>query len=99
MRYIHNCDSQRNIQAFYWATSEWSAYQIEEAYRQYLLLSVCSTIILTYYSDVADKLGLVGPIAEQCQHQYVFSHIFPCQESSLFKYSMMHRERPEKEYA
>jgi voltage-dependent potassium channel beta subunit len=36
--------------AFYWATSEWSAYQIEEAFH------------------VADKLGLVGPIAEQCQH-------------------------------
>jgi len=36
--------------AFYWATSEWSAQQIEEAYH------------------VADKLGLAGPIAEQCQH-------------------------------
>ncbi|KAH9829438.1 Aldo keto reductase [Rhodofomes roseus] len=36
--------------AFYWATSEWSAREIEEAYH------------------VADKLGLQGPIAEQCQH-------------------------------
>jgi len=36
--------------AFYWATSEWSAEEIEEAYH------------------VADKLGLAGPIAEQCQH-------------------------------
>jgi len=36
--------------AFYWATSEWSAREIEEAYH------------------VADKLGLIGPIAEQCQH-------------------------------
>ncbi|KAJ3533616.1 hypothetical protein NM688_g7258 [Phlebia brevispora] len=49
--------------AFYWATSEWSALQIEEAYH------------------VADKLGLIGPVAEQCQHH------------------MLHRERPEKEYA
>ncbi|KAG6380551.1 NADP-dependent oxidoreductase domain-containing protein [Boletus reticuloceps] len=49
--------------AFYWATSEWSARDIEEAYH------------------VADKLGLVAPIAEQCQHH------------------MLHRERPEKEYA
>ncbi|KAG9309074.1 NADP-dependent oxidoreductase domain-containing protein [Chiua virens] len=36
--------------AFYWATSEWSARDIEEAYH------------------VADKLGLIAPIAEQCQH-------------------------------
>jgi len=36
--------------AFYWATSEWSAVEIEEAYH------------------VADKLGLIPPIAEQCQH-------------------------------
>ncbi|KAK0436823.1 NADP-dependent oxidoreductase domain-containing protein [Desarmillaria tabescens] len=45
--------------AFYWATSEWSAREIEEAYH------------------VADRLGLQGPIAEH----------------------MLHRERPEKEYA
>lgn len=36
--------------AFYWATSEWSAREIEEAYH------------------VADKLNLIPPIAEQCQH-------------------------------
>ncbi|TBU29779.1 voltage-gated potassium channel beta-2 subunit [Dichomitus squalens] len=36
--------------AFYWATSEWSAHEIEEAYH------------------VASKLGLIAPIAEQCQH-------------------------------
>lgn len=36
--------------AFYWATSEWSAYDIEEA------------------QHIATKLGLHGPIAEQCQH-------------------------------
>ncbi|KAG6820492.1 hypothetical protein H0H93_016299, partial [Arthromyces matolae] len=36
--------------AFYWATSEWSAMEIEEAYH------------------VADKLNLIPPIAEQCQH-------------------------------
>ncbi|ESK92405.1 voltage-gated potassium channel beta-2 subunit [Moniliophthora roreri MCA 2997] len=36
--------------AFYWATSEWTAQQIEEAFH------------------VAAKLGLQGPIAEQCQH-------------------------------
>ncbi|KAI0756422.1 Aldo/keto reductase [Daedaleopsis nitida] len=36
--------------AFYWATSEWSAQEIEEAYH------------------VASKLGLIAPIAEQCQH-------------------------------
>ncbi|KAG8219205.1 NADP-dependent oxidoreductase domain-containing protein [Butyriboletus roseoflavus] len=36
--------------AFYWATSEWSARDIEEAYH------------------IADKLNLIPPIAEQCQH-------------------------------
>ncbi|OCH84916.1 Aldo/keto reductase [Obba rivulosa] len=36
--------------AFYWATSEWSAQEIEEAHH------------------VATKLGLSGPIAEQCEH-------------------------------
>lgn len=36
--------------AFYWATSEWSAREIEEAYH------------------IADKLNLIAPIAEQCQH-------------------------------
>lgn len=37
--------------AFYWATSEWSAQEIEEAHH------------------IADKLGLIAPIAEQCQHK------------------------------
>jgi len=37
-------------QALYWATSEWSAREIEEAYH------------------IADKLNLVGPIAEQSKH-------------------------------
>ncbi|THH02807.1 hypothetical protein EW145_g6700 [Phellinidium pouzarii] len=36
--------------AFYWATSEWTARDIEEAYH------------------VAEKLNLIPPIAEQCQH-------------------------------
>ncbi|KAF8890091.1 NADP-dependent oxidoreductase domain-containing protein [Infundibulicybe gibba] len=36
--------------AFYWATSEWSARDLEEAFH------------------IADKLNLIGPIAEQCKH-------------------------------
>ncbi|KAH8825781.1 voltage-gated potassium channel beta-2 subunit [Flagelloscypha sp. PMI_526] len=36
--------------AFYWATSEWTSQQIEEAHH------------------VANKLGLIAPIAEQCKH-------------------------------
>ncbi|KAF9478923.1 Aldo/keto reductase [Pholiota conissans] len=36
--------------AFYWATSEWGAREIEEAHH------------------VANKLGLMAPIAEQCKH-------------------------------
>ncbi|KAI6041096.1 NADP-dependent oxidoreductase domain-containing protein [Pisolithus marmoratus] len=38
--------------AFYWATSEWSAQDIENAYH------------------AADKLKLIAPITEQCQHKY-----------------------------
>jgi len=49
--------------AFYWATSEWSASQIEQAHH------------------VATKFNLIAPVAEQCEH------------------NMLHRERPEKEYA
>ncbi|KAG6917338.1 hypothetical protein DXG01_002909 [Tephrocybe rancida] len=40
--------------AFYWATSEWSALEIEEAYH------------------VAEKLNLIAPIAEQCQHNMFY---------------------------
>jgi len=36
--------------AFYWATSEWSAREIEEAHHE------------------ANRLNLIGPIAEQCLH-------------------------------
>ncbi|KDR85894.1 hypothetical protein GALMADRAFT_85086 [Galerina marginata CBS 339.88] len=36
--------------AYYWATSEWSAREIEEAHH------------------VASRFGLIGPIAEQCEH-------------------------------
>lgn len=36
--------------ALYWATSEWSAQRIEEAF------------------NVANRLNLIAPIAEQCQH-------------------------------
>ncbi|KAI1793040.1 voltage-gated potassium channel beta-2 subunit [Ganoderma leucocontextum] len=40
--------------ALYWATSEWPAHDIEEAYH------------------VASKLGLITPIAEQCQHNMFY---------------------------
>lgn len=57
--------------AFYWGTSEWSAREIEEAYRAQYLFSVLDSVS-HLHADVADRLGLQGPIAEQCQHQYVF---------------------------
>ncbi|KAH8111861.1 voltage-gated potassium channel beta-2 subunit [Phellopilus nigrolimitatus] len=41
--------------AFYWATSEWSTWEIEEAHH------------------VADKFGLIAPIAEQCQHNPLYA--------------------------
>ncbi|KAM5537251.1 hypothetical protein V8D89_009184 [Ganoderma adspersum] len=49
--------------ALYWATSEWSAQEIEEAHH------------------IATRLNLIAPIAEQCEHH------------------LLHRERPEREYA
>ncbi|THG98246.1 hypothetical protein EW026_g3905 [Hermanssonia centrifuga] len=40
--------------AFYWGTSEWSAQEIEEAFPPSI--------------DVASKLKLIPPVAEQCKH-------------------------------
>lgn len=58
-----------HVQAFYWATSEWSAQQIEEAFRAYS--EHLSSLVPSHgcFLDVASRLGLIGPIAEQCQHQ------------------------------
>ena len=47
--------------------------------------------------DIASKLNLIAPIAEQCQHKYVCMHFFAV-EGFLIFCSMFHRERPEKEY-
>ena len=53
-------------------------------------------------SDVADKLGLMGPVAEQCEHQCV-DVACQCDTCSLtnstISFSMLHRDRPESEYA
>jgi len=59
-RHDHNVPMEEIVRAFnyviekgwalYWATSEWSAREIEEAHH------------------IANKLGLISPIAEQCQH-------------------------------
>jgi len=77
--------TKNTLQAFYWGTSEWSAEQIEEAFREYIFSSSRpKSMILTIpytFLDVAHTLGLIAPVAEQCQH------------------SMLQRERPEKEYA
>ena len=54
-------------QALYWATSEWSAQEIEEAHRMWSIRSSYETADLDI--DVANKLGLIAPIAEQCEHQ------------------------------
>ncbi|PCH34275.1 Aldo/keto reductase [Wolfiporia cocos MD-104 SS10] len=54
--------------AFYWATSEWSAREIEEAYH------------------IADKFGLIPPIAEQCKH-----HMFH-RERAEAEYAPLYRK-------
>ncbi|KAF8577284.1 Aldo keto reductase [Ramaria rubella] len=53
--------------AYYWATSEWTAQQIEEAFH------------------IADKLNLIPPIAEQCQH-----HLFHRERPEL-EYAPLYR--------
>ena len=53
-------------------------------------------------SDVADKLGLMGPVAEQCEHQCVDSAStaqYPFIDELHHLFSMLHRDRPESEYA
>jgi len=62
-------------QALYWATSEWSAQEIEEAHRKFTL-SYPGVQLKTIFTDVANKLGLVGPIAEQCEHKSVIHYMF-----------------------
>lgn len=63
-------------QAFYWGTSEWSAQEIEEAFRTW---EDSQSSVHGGNShdlpDVADKLNLIPPIAEQCLHQCVSSQI------------------------
>jgi len=64
-----NLSNKTFYQALYWATSEWSSREIEEAHRKEPL-----QIYLTWtyeLADVATKLGLIAPIAEQCEHKWV----------------------------
>jgi hypothetical protein len=55
-------------QAFYWATSEWSAAQITEAFRMRSFVPELLQFLNTL-ADVAEKLNLIAPVAEQCRHQ------------------------------
>ncbi|KAI6043253.1 NADP-dependent oxidoreductase domain-containing protein [Pisolithus marmoratus] len=56
--------------AFYWGTSEWSAQDIESAYHQ---------------SYTADKLKLITPITEQCQHNMLCCEHPKKEYAPLFK--------------
>mmetsp|Transcript_4495 Transcript_4495/g.4667 ORF Transcript_4495/g.4667 Transcript_4495/m.4667 type:complete len:357 (+) Transcript_4495:11-1081(+) len=61
----------QNGQAFYWATSEWKASQIAEAY------AIC------------DRLGLIRPIADQCQYNMMVRDKVENEYTHLFdKHSM-----------
>lgn len=97
-------DLNARRQAYYWATSEWSAQQIEEAYRKSLgcMVTVVNRRLSRYQLvDVAAKLNLIPPIAEQCQHQCVLSDksVHVMLTVLYIFHSMFHRERPEQEYA
>jgi len=56
-----------NGQAFYWATSEWSADRIMEAF------AVC------------DRLGLIRPIAEQCEYNMIHREKMEREYVNLFE--------------
>ena len=56
-------------QAYYWATSEWTAREIEEAYSTWTVLTICRRSFKLAFLGVAARLNLIPPIAEQCQHQ------------------------------
>jgi hypothetical protein len=49
--------------------------------------------------DIAAKLNLIAPIAEQCQHKCAVSLLMLVLHTNQGHFSMFHRERPEKEYA
>ena len=53
---------------------------------------------LTVLLDIATKFNLIAPIAEQCEHQYV-SCPHHRAKPGLDSHSLLHRERPEREYA
>ena len=64
-------------QAFYWGTSEWSAYEIEHAHRKNAI-KLCVTLFdvnFGYPADVATRLGLIGPTVEQTRHKYGYIYI------------------------
>ena len=64
-------------QAFYWGTSEWSAYEIEHAHRKNAkkLCDILFDIDFGYPADVATRLGLIGPIVDQTRHKYICTSI------------------------
>jgi len=56
-----------NGQAFYWATSEWSADRIMEAF------AVC------------DRLGMIKPIADQCEYNMLYRQKMESEYVNLFE--------------
>lgn len=48
--------------AFYWATSEWSLEQIEEAYRKVWSLPSVERILTQAIIEIAEKYNLHAPV-------------------------------------
>ncbi|KAF9029106.1 Aldo/keto reductase [Hymenopellis radicata] len=75
--FAHRCDRTVPMEEIVRAFN----YVIDQGWAFYWGTSEWNAAEIEEAWHIADKLGLIGPIAEQCQHH------------------MLHRERPEKEYA
>ena len=74
LHYVTFLLAYTRVKALYWGTSEWSAHEIEEAHRKNNLSSSLFEG-LNICADVASKLNLIAPIAEQCKHKYVIQNL------------------------
>ena len=67
LRHLADCPYTL-AKALYWGTSEWTAREIEEAHRK-ANISHHRSEGSDIHVDVATRLNLISPIAEQCRHK------------------------------
>ncbi|KAF8588370.1 Aldo/keto reductase [Ramaria rubella] len=93
--FAHRCDITVPMEEIVRAFN----YVIEKGYAFYWGTSEWTAQQIQEAFHIADKLHLIPPIAEQCQHQCVHLYIIPHAKRSLIFDSLLHRDRPELEYA